>query len=337
MDGRGRLAEPLKWPMQASRKQSNAAAAQRKLRAGRRRRRRLRRIAEFAARYTTAPTARLLHRLLMPFADFHLPRGTGAAAAVLLILGSAVYGAVRGGHVPDALGRFVDLRDTAANAVGLRIATVTLTGQKQLSRDEILTSAGITGHSSLLFLDADAARQRLKTNPWIADAAVLKLYPDHLQIRVTERRPFAIWQKNRRLSVIAADGTVLEPYVRRRFSRLPLVVGAGAASRAKDFLALVGRYREIRDAVRAAILVAERRWDLQLKNGIDIRLPESGLKQALDTLVALDREKKLLSRDITVIDLRLPDRVTVRLSDTAAQAREEALKAKATKHKGGSA
>jgi cell division protein FtsQ len=52
--------------------------------------------------------------------------------------------------------------------------------------------------------------------------------------------------------------------------------------------------------------------------------------------VALDREKKILSRDILAIDLRLPDRVTVRLSDAAAAAREEALKDK-KKKKGGEA
>ena len=59
--------------------------------------------------------------------------------------------------------------------------------------------------------------------------------------------------------------------------------------------------------------------------------------KALDTLVQLDRDNKLLSRDIAVVDLRLPDRVTVRLSDEAAAARIEALKAKNPKKKGGAA
>jgi cell division protein FtsQ len=82
--------------------------------------------------------------------------------------------------------------------------------------------------------------------------------------------------------------------------------------------------------------VADRRWNLRLKNGIDVRLPETNVEQALDRLVALDREKKILSRDVLAIDLRLPDRVTVRLSDAAAAAREEALKDK-RKKKGGEA
>jgi cell division protein FtsQ len=82
------------------------------------------------------------------------------------------------------------------------------------------------------------------------------------------------------------------------------------------------------------VLVGERRWNLRLKNGMDVRLPESDMATALERLVALDREKNLITRDIVTIDLRLADRVTVRLSDAAAQARIEALKAK---KKGGSA
>ena len=74
------------------------------------------------------------------------------------------------------------------------------------------------------------------------------------------------------------------------------------------------------------MLVAERRWNLHLKSGVDVLLPEAEPERALQTLVELDRDKKLLSRDIVVVDLRLADRVTVRLSDAAAAARDEALK-----------
>ena len=84
-----------------------------------------------------------------------------------------------------------------------------------------MTTAGVTGDASLLFLDADAARVRLWPIPWIADAAVLKLYPDRLQISVTERQAFALWQKDGHVNVIAADGTVLEPYVEDRYLGLP--------------------------------------------------------------------------------------------------------------------
>ena len=127
--------------------------------------------------------------------------------------------------------------------------------------------------------------------------------------------------------MIAADGAVLETYVPQRFNSLPLVVGAGAEHGAQDFLELLKRYPLIAKSVEASVLVAERRWNLHLKSGVEVLLPEREPGQALQTLVDLDREKNLLSRDITAVDLRLSDRVTVRQSDASAAARDAALNA----------
>jgi cell division protein FtsQ len=114
-------------------------------------------------------------------------------------------------------------------------------------------------------------------------------------------------------------------------------VGAGADKNAKQFLVLLRSYPEIRNQVRASVLVAERRWNLRLRNGIDVLLPELEVARALDRLAALDRELKLTSRDISIIDLRLADRLTVRLSPAAAQARADAQKEKKPAKKDGNA
>jgi cell division protein FtsQ len=254
-----------------------------------------------------------------------------------LILGSIAYGTVRGGHLPDVVAELRDFRDSVANRAGFRITSIALAGERRLTREDILAIAGISARSSLLFLDAGEARTRLKANPWIADATVLKLYPGRLHIAVTERDAFALWQRNGKVEVIADDGTVVEAFAGQMLAKLPLVVGVGAETRAKDFVATLDKYPAIRDQLQAAVLVAERRWNLMLKNGIDVRLPETGIEQALDTLLKLDRDDKILSRDIAAIDLRLADRVTVRLSEDAAASRLEAIKAKAPKKKGGAA
>jgi cell division protein FtsQ len=265
-----------------------------------------------------------------------LPPGAGVAASIMLLLAAIGYGVVKGDHLPVVVDWAKDVRDTAASSLGFRIATISLSGEKEMSREDILNAIGVTNRTSLLFLDADAARARLLANPRIGDAAVLKLYPDRLQITITERQAFALWQKDGKVSVIAQDGTVLEPFS-GRYAGLPLVVGKGAERRAKDFLAVVDEYPDVRGAILASIMVAQRRWNLRLNNGIDVELPESNVEAALQQLVALDHDKKLLSRDVASIDLRIPDRVTVRLSPAALQAREDEQKDAAKKKKGGNA
>ncbi len=111
------------------------------------------------------------------------------------------------------------------------------------------------------------------------------------------------------------------------------MVGEGAQHAAEPFLAALLRHPDIARTVEASVLVADRRWNLYLKGGVEVQLPEFAPEQALQRLVDLDRTKKLLSRDIVKVDLRLPDRVTVRLSDDAAAARAAALKAAAEKGK----
>ncbi len=144
----------------------------------------------------------------------------------------------------------------------------------------------------MLFLDVEETRDRLKTSPWIAEASVLKLYPGELQIGIKEREAFAVWQQDGKVSVIADDGTVLEPFFSPGMTRLPLVVGRGAQAQAKSFLLLLEQHSALREKVRAAILVGERRWNLRLKNGIDVQLPETGVEAALARLVELDRAEE---------------------------------------------
>src|SRR5258705_1026915 len=274
---------------------------------------------------------------LIGFLERNLPRRAGAAATVLMLLGSAGLGVVKGGHLEEFTAALSDTRNAAANSAGFRITSVAINGGKQLSQDEVLAIGGVNGRASLLFLDAPTVRDKLKANPWIAEAPVLKLYPGHLKIDIVERSPFALWQQDGRLSVIADDGTVLEPYVSRRFLSLPLVVGNGAETRDPDFLALLARYPQVRAATKAAIFVGERRWNLRLKDGLDIRLPENDVGNALAALSKLDKEDKLFCRDIVPVDLRLPDRLTVQLSDDAARTREELFKDKKPKKKAGDA
>jgi len=281
--------------------------------------------------------SRIVRRITLPLTDARVPRHAGLAAFLMFAASVTAYGVVRGDHVDAIRTAIKDAADSAANVAGMRIATVSLSGQRQVSREEIFAAAGVTDHSSLLFLDVAQARAKLEAIPWIAEATVRKLYPDRLQITITEREAFALWQRQGKVSVIAADGTVLAATVEPRLASLSFVVGNGAAARARGFLALLDQYPAIRDQVRASILVAERRWNLRLKNGIDVRLPDTNMERALDTLARLDREKHLLSRDIVAIDLRLPDRVTVRLSDAAAERREEAFKKLNPKKKGGDA
>ena len=266
-----------------------------------------------------------------------LPHRSGVVATLLLLAASAGLGVVKGGHLEAFMTGVSDARNALANSAGFRITSVAINGRRHLSQDEVLAYGGVNGRSSLLFLDAASVRDKLKASPWIGDATVLKLYPGQLRIDIVERTPYALWQHSGHYSLISDDGAALQDFVAPDFLKLPRVVGEGAETRARDFLALLARYPQVQAATKAAVFVGQRRWNLLLTDGINVRLPENDVGNALWTLSNLDRDEHLFSKDIVVIDLRLPDRLVVQLSDNAAKAREDVLKKKDPKKKVGDA
>ena len=137
--------------------------------------------------------------------------------------------------------------------------------------------------------------------------------------------PFALWQQDGIVKIVAADGTPIDNYDDRRFAALPLVVGTGANARLGEYTALLDAAGDLRPRIKAGILVAQRRWTLQMDNQVEVALPELGAAAALAQLAQFQHQAHVIDKDILAIDLRVPGRMSVRLTENAAAARAAAL------------
>jgi cell division protein FtsQ len=203
---------------------------------------------------------------------------------------------------------------------GFRVRNVLVEGRVETKSGDVLAALKAERGAPLLDIDVAAAKARLEGLPWIKSAEVERQLPDTLRVKVEERKPFALWQLGQRLSVIDREGVVIVKDNVGRFADRPLVVGEGAERRAAEILDLVASEPAISKAVDAAVLVSGRRWNLRLKGGIEVRLPEEGMDAAWHRLARMERETRLLNKAITAIDLRQPDRVIVGLTPEAAKA-----------------
>jgi len=263
-----------------------------------------------------------------------VPRFLGTGLALGFFATVAGLGLWQGGHLDSFIRQHGEPHHALARALGLSLDQVTISGISQIRENEVLAAAGLDSKLALAFIDVNDVRVRLERVPLIKSAAVRKLYPNELVIALTEREPHALWQLNGELFIIAADGTVIDLMEDERFVGLPLVVGERANLRNKDYLALLDAAGPLKGRIRAGTLVSGRRWTLKMDNGMDVRLPELGAADALARLVKLEREQKILEKDVLAVDLRMPDRVVVRLTEEAASARAELLKKKPMRGKG---
>lgn len=249
-----------------------------------------------------------------------LPRFPATIASAALLAMAGAYGAYAGGHVPEIV-------KAVTSRAGFAIDKVKVAGNKETSEIDILEKLGLDGWTSEIGFNAQRARDAVATLPWVESASVRKIYPDAVDVTVTEKKPFAIWQEDGRLSLIQANGSVIAPFAGRR-PQLPLVVGAGAEKLAGAIVAKVARYPQLAARVKAYIRVGLRRWDLVLDDGVTVKLPETGEDAALADVMRMDREDALLERDILSVDLRLDDRIAIQLTPAALKERQTAIKAR---------
>jgi cell division protein FtsQ len=266
--------------------------------------------------------------------DFARRRGT--ALLVCSLFGASIsYGLVRGGSYAAFVEQYGAPSDIVARNVGFPIAAVAITGQSGLTEAEVLDASGIGPKNSLAFLDVDALRERLRAIPLVQEASIRKLYPDRLLIEIVERQAYALWQQDGHISVVAADGTVIDTMRDGRFADLPFVVGNGANAHLSEYLALVAKAGDLKTKIRAGVFVSGRRWNLSTTTGVEVMLPEINPEAALVALAALERDSRVLEKDVISLDLRLPDRLVARLSEEAAAQRADTLGRKGAKTKPG--
>ena len=239
--------------------------------------------------------------------------------ALEFILAGWVYGSVMAGTASTVVSGF-------GASVGLKATDVVLTGQVETSEQELITALGLHQQGSLLGFDAARARERLIELPWVKDVAIRKLYPGKVTVAVAEKRAAAAWQHKDRLTVVEHTGEPIAKFgiadlLNNRFSHLPHLVGDGASAAASEILPIVARYPILSGRVKSYTRVADRRWDLELGNDIVVKLPETNLRDSLKRLAGMAHEQRLFERQISVVDMRLPDRLVLRLLPEAAEMR----------------
>ena len=223
------------------------------------------------------------------------------ALGALVIFSAGTYANTRHGH--SVVGEI-------SAGLGFSIDKVVVEGLRELSKIDVIASLKPGPSKSLFSFDLVQARENLNKIAWIKDVVVAKSYPNRLLVNVTERIPFAIWQKGKALVLIERDGVKIAAY-EERYSNLPLLVGKGANTQGADIVYLTGNIGVLKNNIKAYVRVGGRRWDLRLKNGITVRLPDEDLGSALQRLATLDQQHQLLSRDVEIVDLRLRDRLVV--------------------------
>lgn len=211
---------------------------------------------------------------------------------------------------------FSFFRTKTAKLVPMKLTHLIIDGCKLTSEEEIKQTLNIHIGDPILDFSIQDAQKRLNHLTFVDYTIIKRQLPDTLIVHVIERSPFAVWQHQGKFKLIDKKGNIVNDQGMQgkdgqAFLKLPLVVGIGANTTAAELIDLLSVYPDVKNRMVAAVRIGNRRWNLNMKNGTIILLPENQEIAAIQRLVQYQKQLQLLDRPLKHIDLRLPDRLII--------------------------
>jgi cell division protein FtsQ len=202
---------------------------------------------------------------------------------------------------------------------GFKLNSLTIEGRDKTDKAQLIESIELAAGDSIFLKSPAEIRERIEGLSTVRKATVERTLPDMLHITITERSPVAVWQRNKELYVVDAEGVVLENEDPKDYPHLMVLVGDDVPQHLEEFFALLQSEPDLVPHVNAAVRVAKRRWNVHLREGVEILLPETGTQAAWKKLAEWQREQRLLDKAVGSIDFRLGDKVFIGLEPTGEQ------------------
>ena len=215
---------------------------------------------------------------------------------------------------------YSDLRSQVESRPEFMVNMMAVDGASDLVAEGIREMLPLDFPISSFDLDLEKMRETVVSLNPVKSARRYVRQGNVLQVDVVERIPVVLWRNDQGLELLDNEGVLVGPaFLRSDWPELPLIVGEGADRNVTEALDLVAAAEPLAGRLRGLVRMGERRWDVVLNRDQRILLPETDAVLALERVIAMDEAVDMLERDLVTVDLRLPHRPTLRMTDGAVQ------------------
>lgn len=226
-------------------------------------------------------------------------------------------------HNPDVHAFFGKQRDAVIAALATRpefaVNGFEIQGASWELEQRLAAMILVPDGASTMTFDVAALQADLAAVRAVKDVHVTLGSKGLLLVDVQERTAEALWRDaDGALWLIDREGVVIDPAEARvDHPALPVVIGAGADKAVDEALTLFSAFPDLHPRLRGIVRVGERRWNIELDKGLTIMLPEDAPHEALARVMAWHYGDEVLERGLVAVDMRLPDRPTLRMNGKA--------------------
>jgi len=197
------------------------------------------------------------------------------------------------------------------------LSVVNINGLNNINEDEILNLIKPYKGSSIFLIPIKKIAKKISQNNWVKSINIQSNYKDTIEINIDESKPIGIYTTGIQNILFSDDLKILENIANneKRFSALIKFEGKNSIH---ESIKLIDSFPDdFQQYVDKAFLINQRRWDLELKNSILLKLPENNIKEALENYkkiyINFSNEELI---EIESIDLRMKKNIILKYKES---------------------
>ena len=190
-----------------------------------------------------------------------------------------------------------------------RVRTISISadqGDKDLSA--LAAAAAVAPGTATYSVDLAGLNARIAATPGVQASAVRRMPNGNLSVRIKLYRAVAQWTDGDAFFPLSADGTIVRRPTENRDAGTVLFRG----DIPDDISEITKIAHNLIGDLDYLEWIENRRWNITTTGGITIMLPETDPAAAVSTLLVLNKNHRILSKDIHVIDMRDGARILVK-------------------------
>lgn len=188
------------------------------------------------------------------------------------------------------------------------IRTIKLVNNLAVNADDLILELSYLEGKNLLFINEEELKSTILRFDFISSFELKKILPDTLKIKVFEKKPIAIFIKEKKKFYITRNSDLIKFRNLNIYNNLPILFGnknnfSGIIKKLDDVNFSLGKIKSFHSFDIG-------RWDLILKNDKVIKLPKIDYIKALENFILIENNKKF--EDYVIFDYRIKDQLILK-------------------------
>tara|TARA_B100001057_G_scaffold420270_1_gene440554 strand:+ start:7 stop:681 length:675 start_codon:yes stop_codon:yes gene_type:complete len=186
-----------------------------------------------------------------------------------------------------------------------KIKNIKISGLDENENTKILENILNLNLKNIFFLNSNEISKIISSNSLVENYEIFKKYPNTIDIKIEKTSFLAKINSNGKILLIGSNGKLSDT----KFSDkdLPFIFGKPEINEFIKFIDVIEQSNFSLNEIKNLYFFPSKRWDLELKNNIILKLSKDHTKLSLDQAFEILNDNNL--NDIKVIDARIKNQI----------------------------